>query len=354
MPDTEHSMLSLIADSAAAFLADHTAQQTDSENLWKAMAEQGWTGMLLPEGAGGVELGLECAGEVLATICNAGCAGMLLNGALVPSAVMPATNALAGRISVGEISLSLAWQSELGQTAPYPTGCKYDANRITGQKVFVQNTDAAQKFLVSADGPDGIVLVLVSAQSTGLSVRGYPLSDESQAADLSFQNVNVEEVLCRGQEAEQALQFGMHAGMVLGAARLSGLAAITLEKTIAYLQGRDQFGQPLSHFQVLQHRVVDLYGQTRLANAGWRNAARRLDKAPHDTATHIAIHAAKARCSDLANQVAKSAIQLHGAFGFSEEAGLGVVLGTALAGSASFGNTALHRKRMFTLQEANQ
>ena len=113
---------------------------------------------------------------------------------------------------------------------------------------------------------------------------------------------------------------------------------------------RQQFGQLIGAFQVLQHRAVDMWIQKELTRSALRAALKTVDDA---TAGHDARQAAaskvKARASQAAIYVCGQAIQLHGAIGFTDEYELGIYVNRALTLAALYGNAAMHRRRYSTL-----
>jgi alkylation response protein AidB-like acyl-CoA dehydrogenase len=87
--------------------------------------------------------------------------------------------------------------------------------------------------------------------------------------------------------------------------------------------------------------MVDLYSEIELAAASWRRAA----KAVEDGMTWgVSLHAAKARCSQVAQDMGKWSIQYHGAFGYTDEADVGLYVHSALRWSTWLGNAVGHRR----------
>jgi len=92
----------------------------------------------------------------------------------------------------------------------------------------------------------------------------------------------------------------------------------------------------------LRHRMVDLYAAIELAGASWRKAGAVLEAGQSGA---LAVHAAKARCSDTALTMSRWAIQYHGAFGFTEDADVGLYVHAALRWSSWLGNAVAHRRQ---------
>jgi alkylation response protein AidB-like acyl-CoA dehydrogenase len=155
--------------------------------------------------------------------------------------------------------------------------------------------------------------------------------------------------LLRGSEAAAALSKALDAGRVALSAQLAGLAAGMLQRTVAQVTSRVQFGRPIGSFQVIQHRCVDLYIATRLAEATWRNALGVYESGGERT---VAVDAAKARCADTAQRIGREAIQMHGAMGFTEEADIGLYVRAAMHAYAWLGTPLLLRRRFFAAYSA--
>ena len=122
-----------------------------------------------------------------------------------------------------------------------------------------------------------------------------------------------------------------------------------LEMSVEYMKTRVQFGRPIGSFQALQHRAVDLYIQQQLASAVLDQSLRELDAEPSATQRAIIASRVKARCSEAGVRIAREAIQMHGAIGFTDDYDVGLYLKRALVLAAWLGNAVKHRRRYATL-----
>lgn len=330
--------------------------------IWRQYAELGWLGVLVPEDSGGLgldvaelavvveALGTSCAPEPLAA---SGFAQSVIAGTRrsTLSKQMLAASA-EGRLVVG-----VAWQERwdvpdpaIVDTAVTDAGDRH--YRISGAKRLVVPADA-DAFIVSARAQNGIGLYRVARNRDGVSIDRKEQVDGSGALDLRLDGVEVsdEDILAPPGAGLPALERGMCVGAVLASAELLGLAGRLLETTLEYLGTRQQFGSPLSGFQVLRHRAVDLYIQRELMRAALAHAIRAFDHAEDLPSLQKAASQAKARASDAALLTAREAVQLHGAIGYTEEAVVGVYLRRILSLSAWLGNAAWHRRRHMQLQK---
>jgi alkylation response protein AidB-like acyl-CoA dehydrogenase len=99
---------------------------------------------------------------------------------------------------------------------------------------------------------------------------------------------------------------------VLGAAELVGTGHRLLERSIAYARERVQFDRPIAEFQAIQHRLADMHMHVETARTAVVMAANDADPGGH----------AIRHAWDNIRLVSESAVQIHGGFGFTWEAGL--------------------------------
>ena len=122
--------------------------------------------------------------------------------------------------------------------------------------------------------------------------------------------------------------------------------------TLDYLRTRKQFGKAIGSFQALQHRAVDLFVEIELARSALDRAVRTLDTTDDPRERALAASACKARASEAALHVAREAIQMHGAIGYTDEHDIGLYVRRPLVLSAWLGNAGAHRRRYATLAPA--
>jgi len=137
----------------------------------------------------------------------------------------------------------------------------------------------------------------------------------------------------------------------VGKSQLAGIAAKAVEMTIAYTKDRVQFGKPIASFQVVQHRLVDMWSDAEFACASVANAVERLGEGDAQAA-RLAVLAAKARCGDAAVSVCRRAVHLHGAMGFTDEHDIGLYLKRAVSLSSTLGQPEGLRRQFVELERA--
>lgn len=327
--------------------------------LWRAAADLGWMGVLVPEDLGGMGLGL----PEVAVLCEESgrhlFAEPLVSSGVVPAVLLAhAANGparavaadLASSLVSGEQLFAWAWQESAGQVELGEAGCELRGGELFGVKRFVPDCDADATMLVWASADRQPALVAVACDARGVRCEVAPAGLGSHA-EVSFDgaSVNADAVLLTGTAARDACLHALAAARVCAAAELAGSAAGCLARTLEHLRTRQQFDRPLGSFQCVQHRCVDLHIEVALADSSWRNALKLLVATPAgkvpDAATESAVSAAKARAGEAAVRVGRESVQLHGAMGFCEEVDIGLYLRAALRGNAWLGGpTALRRR----------
>lgn len=354
MFDDEDGTLAMLRDSVSGFAEANPGAQSlrarreaeadlDAE-IWRGMAEAGWLGLLLPENLGGSGLGLaeqavlsESLGRSLLTEPVAQLA--VFAGILLKTSPDTAERTrLAIGLADGSVIASPAWQGADAHAATVSAKPFDSGYRLDGSYHFVAAPRSATDFLALAHSDDGLLLLSVSSGSEGLSVSVRPSVDGSLLGRLDLNGVAVpgSRVLARGNAVDAALEEAIDTTRLALAAELAGLASRALEITVDYTRSRVQFGKPIASFQVIQHRLVDMWGDAEFACAAVVNAAERARRDDAFSAKQ-AILAAKARAGDAATSVARRAIHLHGAMGFTDECDIGLYLKRAITLNAALG-----------------
>lgn len=377
IPDNERAdQLTMLRESALSFATKESPlnraralrQQTPGydPSFWNALAEQGWTGLLVPEQMGGYAQGFAEMAEVVAALASQ----------VAPEPVVPVL-VFAGRLlahaGAAELSTRLLTEIAEGRTLPAVawqenvTGTKdrtdqattrlerqADALLLNGSKRHVRPGAGADGYIVSATGPSGLALVWVPADAAGLIVSSQPLADGSYVALLDLNQVRLpaSHLLAEGPSAVAALTRAYDETLVLTSVELLALVRSMLSMTQDYLRTRVQFGKPIGSFQSLQHRAVDLLIQQELTASVVAQAVALLDAQDGDTTARSAMASrVKSRASDAGLQVAREAVQMHGAIGITDEYDLGLYLQRVLVLAAWLGNGTLQRRRYADLTQ---
>ncbi len=342
---------------------DPFAQVAVDRAAWQDVVSLGWPGMLVQESAGGLDLGLDgavqlllAAGEHVAPeplLAVAGLSAMALSA--MPS--KPAQHLLA-LLAAGEQVPSLAWQEEVGglSAAPVKMRSSVDANGnylLTGVKLFVQPIIATGWIVSAVDAKGEVQVFWIPRTTIGVHEEVQRLTDGSFSATLALQSVLLDPsaLLGKGEGALEAIRRALAFGQVLQAAEALGLGRAMLKQTTTYLRTRTQFGKPIGSFQALQHRTVDMFIHLEIAQASLYEVVQQMQLHPEWSTNKLEAEASRvnARCCAAVLQASRSAVQLHGAIGYTREYDLSLFYKRALRLSASLGNVTAHQKRFALL-----
>jgi alkylation response protein AidB-like acyl-CoA dehydrogenase len=342
-------------------------EQPDADEAqgWPDIVALGWPGMLAPESAGGLALGLDGAAEILRAAGEHAAPEPLLavaglSALLLARLETPAAHALLRELVEGRSLPALAWQESAGDLSAVPLscGCEVRAGHaggvlLQGEKLMVLPGAAASGWLVSARGDDDAVLLWVPRGTEGVTETPVPLVDGSQAANLRFEQIVLPPgaVLAQGAAAQDALRHALAAGQILQAAELLGAGQAMLAQTLAYLRTRSQFGKPIGSFQALQHRCVDMFIHLEVAQATLNEVLALAAQDLSCDRIEAEASRANARCTAAALQASRAAVQLHGAIGYTQECDLSLFYKRVLCLSAWLGNTTAHQRRHAALTQ---
>jgi alkylation response protein AidB-like acyl-CoA dehydrogenase len=131
-------------------------------------------------------------------------------------------------------------------------------------------------------------------------------------------------------------------GVLAVSAQLLGLGAALLDRSVAYAKQRNQFGRPIGSFQAVKHQLADVSVQLELARPLLFGAAIAL--AGPTGARDVS--AAKLACTDAAYRAARTALQVHGAIGYTAEYDLALWLTKVRALVSAWGTQRWHRDRV--------
>ncbi|RMF14930.1 MAG: pimeloyl-CoA dehydrogenase small subunit [Candidatus Dadabacteria bacterium] len=326
--------------------------------VWKQMGELGWLAFPFAESLGGFggqfvdaaiiveELGKALVPEpFVASIVTAGQALALAGNE------QQQQNWLAP-VLAGEATLAFAAsEADNRYHIAERAGTTLDANGngyiLTGEKVWVDNGQAADTLLVTASGPDGLTLVAVEADRDGVERRTVKTIDGRRAAIIRFNGtpISADHIVGNpGDDTVALVDRVRDLGAAAACAEAVGVSQVAFDMTVEYLKTRVQFDVPIGAFQALQHRAVDMFIENELLRAATLAAALRVDE-DDVSERHMAVSAAKKQLAVGGKFVAYQAIQLHGGIGITEEHDIGLYLKRMQALGVLFGDEAWHEAR---------
>lgn len=223
---------------------------------------------------------------------------------------------------------------------------------INGHKAVVLNGPAADFFIVSArtNGSQrskaGISLFLVDRNADGVGMRDYPTIDGMRASEVTFKDVRLTGAALLGPEnqAYPAIEEVTDMAILGLCSEAVGGMEVLYKDTVEYCKTRVQFGQPIGSFQVLQHRMVDMFIEHEQAKSLMYMASIRMEEG-HGNESLKAISAFKSYADKAGRFVGQSAVQLHGGMGVTEELRVGHYFKRITAIENLLGNRDYHLRR---------
>src|SRR5256714_4986366 len=309
---------SMLRDSARGLISDkapvaHLRSLRDakdatgfSRELWKAFAEMGFSGLLVPESFGGSGLGCVEAGVVMEEIGRTLMPSPFLSTAVLAASALSRGGSAAQkpehlpRIADGSLLATLAID-EGAKHRPLQTRMQAvrsgNGFRLVGDKAFVVDGHTADLLIVaarsagSAGERDGLTLFLVDPKSKGVDTERTVMVDSHNAARITFDNVEVDAdgVLGEVDQGYQLLEGVLNIGRGAVASEMVGLSEEVFGRTVDYLKQRKQFGKLIGEFQALQHRAAELYIDIEITRAAVLKALQTLDGDLENAAAAVAV-----------------------------------------------------------------
>lgn len=282
---------------------------------WRRLADAGLVAALVPEPAGGLGLGEEAAVHALEAVGYSGLPVPAVETVLVAAPLL----AESGRPALADLlagrAIASAWSSDA------------DVDLLAHGQIC----DAA--VLIAADGAEWF--------------RADQLGLEPVVA------VDGARRLARIGERSGGIRLGVDAGVIpraldraaLGtAAVLNGLSLRMIDMTVAYVKQREQFGVPIGSFQAIKHALASAWVALSFARPPVLAAAWALESREPDAAVRVSL--AKVLAAEAAQRVARTALQCHGAIGYTTEYDLQLFAKRAWALVPAWGDVSRHRDRI--------
>ncbi len=330
------------------------SEQGFDREFWRLFSELGWLSLPFNEDSGGfgcgpIELSIlfEEFGKVL--VLEPYLSTVVLSGYIIDNSSFNRRVELVEAITSGNKHVSLAYiePNQNFNHADPKTSAVNDGDKIiiNGRKSLVLNGGNADDLILWTSYEDKRALILIDEGESGVSLKEYSTVDRQTCAEISFDNVNVSQdaIIAIGDEAEALLDEAINLATLCVSAESIGCMTACYMKTIEYTKGRQQFGQPISKFQVLQHRMVDMFMETEVCKSLLYKAMLECDS-DQDTKTK-SVSALKYQIGTSGRLVSQEAVQLHGGMGVSDEMLIGHYLKKLVAIDALFGNSDYHLKK---------
>jgi pimeloyl-CoA dehydrogenase small subunit len=229
---------------------------------------------------------------------------------------------------------------------------------LNGHKAVVLGAPFATHLIVTARtsggqrDTNGITVFLVAKNAKGLTTRDYPTVDGLRASEVYFENVAVgaDAVIGAVDDGLPLVEKVVDNAIAALCAEAIGCFKVLNEATISYAKQRKQFGQPIANFQVLQHRMVDMFMAAEQATSMTFMVTLKLDEA--DKARKLAASGAKVQIGKAGKLISQDAVQIHGGMGMTDELNVGHFFKRVTMIESQFGNTDWHLRRYTELSNA--
>ncbi|MCX7561675.1 acyl-CoA/acyl-ACP dehydrogenase [Sulfitobacter sp. F26204] len=330
------------------------AGHTYDKALWQEMADMGWAGVLVPEDAGGSDMGFAATNIIARELGKTLAVSPFLSTAVIAATALRqvsdkrAKDALS-RIALGQVTYALAVDEGV-KFDPDATAmeARADGNgfRLNGKKQFVVDGALADRLLVLARTENGLTVFDIPAERAGIERVASNMIDARDAARITFQNVEAtgEDVLGAVDHAMKVLKPALQAGQAALAAEMAGLTSGAFGMTVDYLKERKQFGVEIGRFQALQHRAAHLWCEIEVTASAILNAGRMLDHDPENA--ELAVSLAKARATDTAKLAVMEGVQMHGGIGMTDAYDMGFYMKRARVGAEWLGDYSYHAEKV--------
>ena len=359
----------LLRNSLSRYLADNYSfaawrkftrgEEGRDPKHWAAFAELGLFAAALPEAHGGFG-----GGALETAIIMEEFGRRLVIENFVPTAVIAPALLADGsdaqksewlaKIATGGTCMAFAFAEAQGRynLADLTTTAKKsgDGYALNGKKVAVIGAPFADTLIVTARtgggqrDHEGVGVFLLDAKTPGITIRGYRTIDSGRAADILLENVAAPVERRIGGEALAAIERAVDAAIAAHCAEAVGAMRVLVDATVAYAKTRQQFGQPIGKFQVLQHRMVDMAIAREQAVSAALMGALRPDPR--------SVSAARAVIGNAARSIGQGAIQIHGGMGMTDELDVGHYFKRLTVLELLYGSTDHHLARMTALDAA--
>ena len=308
---------------------------------WSEIGQMGWGGVVVPEEFGGSAFGYLSLGLVIEQLGRNLAATPLASIGPAASAIAMGSSEAAkadwlARIASGEVVATLAID-EGPIHDPGKIATVVEDGLLSGTKAFVAEGDTAALFVVAA--VDGLYLV---AADEGVTRSTRKMADARSHAQIAFARAPAERL--GGPELTRAV---VDRATALLCAEMLGMAEQAFAATNDFLKTRVQFGQSLSTFQALQHRMAKMFTELELMRSVVEAALEAIDAGRSDIDQAVSL--AKAVGGETLKLVSREMVQLHGGIGMTDEHDAGLYIKRAAVMEPMWGNAAYHRERFAQL-----
>ena len=366
---------SLIQDQVDQFIQKEydweTRQSLSNSDLgfgqenWQKFAELGWLGISISEDSGGfggsaIEsmLIMEAFGKGL--VVEPFLETMIMSGGIIDGhGSVEQKSVLLEPAIAGDMQLALAYAEPQSRfnLSDVVTEAKADGENfiLNGYKSVVMNGPSANKIIISARtsgsqlDENGITLFVIDSEASGLNKTNYKTVDGRRASDLTIENVSVsqDDIVGELDLGYKILDSAIDKAILAISAEAVGAMEVLYKATVEYTKTREQFGTAIGKFQVLQHRMVDMFMEYEQCKSLLYMATMKHEEGAVDSKK--AISGLKYQVGKAGKFIGQQAVQLHGGMGVTDELNVGHYFKRLTTVGTIFGNTDYHLKKYTSL-----
>ena len=318
----EENINRFLADNASLDIIKAVAngEEDKAQSVHQGILDLGLSGLVIPEEYGGLELDMLFA-TVVAAALGSGTAPVPYAGSYV---MAPLAINLAGsddqknqwlpRIAGGECVIGVGLSEYVG--AREDAGIEFSNGKLSGRSLFLIDGKNADAYLLANKSGE---LFLVEASAPGIEVIELTTVDKTRTSiELILKNVDAD--LLSGSDNKSIIEKVLDAGRIMLAADTVGAAQVMLDKSVAYSLERKQFGRLIGSFQAVKHMCAEMAAELEPCHSMIWHAAHCFDNVPEEA--RLMACQTKAHISEVGQQISKTATEVHGGMGFTDELGL--------------------------------
>lgn len=291
-----------------------------AKEVHQGIIDLGLSGLIVPEDYGGLELNMLFA-TVVAAALGSGTAPVPYTGSYV---MAPMAINLGGddnqksnwlpKIAGGECVIGVGLSEYVG--AREDAGIEFSDGKLSGRCLFLIDGKDADAYLLANKSGE---LFIVDSASSGISVTELTTVDKTRTSiELVLDKVDAE--ILPGSNDKKVIEKVLDAGRLMLAADTVGAAQVMLDKSVAYSLERKQFGRLIGSFQAVKHMCAEMAAELEPCHSMIWHAAHCQDNVPEEA--RLMACQTKAHISEVGKQVSKTATEVHGGMGFTDELGL--------------------------------
>jgi alkylation response protein AidB-like acyl-CoA dehydrogenase len=218
------------------------------------------------------------------------------------------------KIAGGECVIGVGLSEYVG--AREDAGIEFSNGKLSGRSLFLIDGKNADAYLLANKSGE---LFLIEASSPGIEVIELTTVDKTRTSiELILKDVNAD--LLSGSSDKSIIEKVLDAGRIMLAADTVGAAQVMLDKSVAYSLERKQFGRLIGSFQAVKHMCAEMAAELEPCHSMIWHAAHCFDNVPEEA--RLMACQTKAHISEVGQQVSKTATEVHGGMGFTDELGL--------------------------------